>query len=81
MKYPQDHIKDIKRKYGYGDYEKLDSALISAYTTEKIKNINKPTYYLKQLEVTPLNGIAIQSFDDQIIEMNLIQNSIMYGED
>lgn len=81
MQYPQDHIKNIKQKYGYGDYEKLDSDLISAYTTEKIENSSKPTYYLKQLEVTPLNGIAIQSFDDQIIEMNLIQNSIMYGED
>lgn len=81
MNYPQNHINNIKRKYGYADYEKLDSKLINAYTTDPIADNNPPIFCLKKLEVTPLNGIAIQSFDDQIIEMNLIQNSIMYGED
>lgn len=81
MNYTQEHIKNIKLKFGYADYEKLDSSLISAYITEPIKNNMTTSFLLKKLEVTPLNGIAIQSFDDQIIEMNLIQNSIMYGED
>lgn len=81
MQYPQNHIPEIKEKYGYAEYEKLNSELINAYITEPINLNNHPVFHLKKLEVTPLNGIAIQSFDDQILEMNLIQNSIMYGED
>lgn len=81
MNYTQEHIHGIKQKFGYAEYEKLNSELISAYITEPLEPSNRPIFHLKKLEVTPLNGIAIQSFDDQILEMNQIQNSIMYGED
>src|SRR5690606_2567424 len=81
MQYPQDHIPKIKEKFGYADYEKLNSELINAYITDPLEKSDRPLFNLKKLNVTPLNGIAIQSFDDQILEMNLLQNSIMYGED
>jgi predicted ATPase len=81
MQYPQNHIPKIKEKFGYAEYEKLNSSLINAYITDPIEQNNRPLFNLKKLDVTPLNGIAIQSFDDQILEMNLLQNSIMYGED
>jgi predicted ATPase len=81
MQYPQDHIPKIKEKFGYAEYEKLNSELINAYITEPVENSDRLLFNLKKLDVNPLNGIAIQSFDDQILEMNLLQNSIMYGED
>lgn len=81
MQYPQDHIPKIKEKFGYAEYEKLNSELINAYITEPVEDSDRSLFNLKKLDVNPLNGIAIQSFDDQILEMNLLQNSIMYGED
>lgn len=81
MQYPQDHIPKIKEKFGYAEYEKLNSELINAYITEPVEDSRRSLFNLKKLDVNPLNGIAIQSFDDQILEMNLLQNSIMYGED
>lgn len=81
MQYPQDHIPKIKEKFGYAEYEKLNSELINAYITEPVEDSDRSLFNLEKLDVNPLNGIAIQSFDDQILEMNLLQNSIMYGED
>lgn len=76
MNHGAEHISGIKEKYGYESYESLDPKNVNVYVTKK----NENTIELEKINVDPIHGINISSFDDEIIKLNNIQDSLLYGE-
>lgn len=67
------------KERGYDEGELLDSTLVRVYTAEeqKIKGSRKPIQTLVRRDVNPCEGMAIQSFDDQIEALNELQDALI----
>ena len=65
----------ILEEEGYAELETLDIAKLNCYTT---KSNNDNTFSLEQIPVSLDEGIAIESFDDTIEEINRIQDRILW---
>lgn len=72
------HIISLKNKYGYEDNEILDYKKVSLYTTKL--NKDKKSYSLQKSVITEEQGIEVESFDKNILEMDYIQNEILFGD-
>jgi len=80
------HYKAIKEKKGYGINEKLDPNQVAVYCTQseliKIQGASRKQRknILSFITIDKKFGIGVKAFDDSINEMNLIQDTLLYGE-
>jgi hypothetical protein len=72
-----DHAKKIQLKYNYKDEELLSCDKIKLFTTTPDKKTK--TYKLVESSVDREKGIEAKTFDKNIDELNIIQQSIYYG--
>ena len=80
------HYASIKQKFGYKADEKLDPKKVKLYMTgtdlfeidgqKRKKRLNT----LSEAKIDPKYGIAVQTFDKSIEQMNEIQERIVYGD-
>ncbi len=69
--YNDPRMEDMKRRYGYIDEEILQSSCVKAYC---LRNGS-----LESMPVTQEEGIRVDSFDESIREMAIIQRDILFG--
>lgn len=69
--------KNILKEEGYSDLETLDIKKVNCYTT---KSNDDNTYSFIQIPISKNEGIAIESFDNTIEEINRIQDRILWEE-
>ena len=67
--------KHILEEEGYSELETLDVVKVNCYTT---KANNDNTYSLEKIQVSQEEGIAIESFDNTIEEINRIQDRLLW---
>ena len=69
--------KSVMSNYGYKEYETISSENVRAYFTKK-----KPDgfFSLKELKVDSTTGIEAETFDEEILEMNSIQDDLVWGK-
>lgn len=72
------HTKNIQKNYKYDDEELLNSEKVKLYTTNSKKR--SKTFFLKESVITKDNGIEVETFDNNIDQMNEIQNKILFGD-
>ncbi|WP_347019367.1 AAA family ATPase [Acinetobacter calcoaceticus] len=78
MHHDAEHILAVKHKYGYTAEESLNPNNINVYVTRK--NYEENDFLLEKVAVDPVRGININSFDDEIIKLNNIQDALLFGE-
>lgn len=80
-----EHIKNVQKKYGYDDNEKISFKNINVYSTNEIVQKNPITskrnkvLILEKWDIEENLGIKVKSFDNEIDQMNKIQDSLIYG--
>lgn len=80
-----EHIKNVQKKYGYGENEKISCKHINVYSTSDVIKKNVVTgkrgkfLTLEKWDIQENLGIKIKSFDDEIDQMNKIQDNLIYG--
>lgn len=74
-----EHTKKIQKKYEYSNHELLNHEKVILYITEKQENRENQNV-LRQVEIYPDQGMAVDTFDDTIDLMNSIQECLIYGE-
>ncbi|NOQ06090.1 AAA family ATPase [Acinetobacter baumannii] len=72
------HMEAVKEKNGYESWEDLDPKKVNVYVTKF--DHNKKCIQLENVVVDPIKGININSFDDEIIKLNNIQDALLFGE-
>ncbi len=72
------HTKNIQKNYKYEEEELLDFRKVKLYTTNSNKRFKK--FFLKESKITKDNGIEVETFDNNIDQMNEIQNEILFGD-
>jgi len=72
------HTQAVKLKWKYFDNELLDPSRVKLFMTVPTKRKGKG-YTLKPAEITAEDGIAVETFDNTIDEMNSIQEQLLYG--
>ena len=80
MSHTADHIPDIKRKYGYAESDKLIPYDVNVYVTKENNTDSLSSKYnVVKIPVDSVTGIQIESFDNEINNLNKIQHSMLYG--
>ncbi|ENW80132.1 hypothetical protein F908_02330 [Acinetobacter sp. NIPH 284] len=80
-----DHIKNVQKKYGYGENEKISCKHINVYSTnegikkDSVTGKRNKVLFLDKWDIEENFGIKIKSFDDEIDQMNKIQDNLIYG--
>lgn len=72
------HTQAAKLKWNYFEDERLDPSRVKLFMTWPIKRKGKG-YTLKSAEITAEHGIAVETFDKTIDDMNSIQEQLLYG--
>lgn len=78
------HLSAVREKYGYDENDVLAAESVAVYsTTTALFEIDgkkkKRLGTLEKWDVIEHRGIEIKSFDEAIIEMNRVQDAILYG--
>lgn len=80
MSHTADHIPDIKKKYGYAESDKLIPYDVNVYVTKGNNNDSLSSKYsVVKIPVDSVTGVQIESFDNEINNLNKIQHSMLYG--
>lgn len=77
------HFEAVKKKYGYEEWEALNSQKVRAYYTgldPAVKKAKKQMI-LNPVKITPNLGIDVKTFDYTILEMASMQDDLRYGGD
>ncbi|MCX7097961.1 MAG: AAA family ATPase [Methylococcales bacterium] len=78
------HLSAVREKYGYAENDVLAAERVAVYSTttalfEMDGKKKKRLGTLEKWDVIQHRGIEIKSFDEAIIEMNHVQDAILYG--
>ncbi len=85
LHYPDDRVKKIAQEEGYIVQELIDPTKIKVYIAKEalvlVAGNKKKTsvHTLKQADIDKNYGIEVETFDTTIVEMNRIQDSIIWG--
>lgn len=71
------HLAGIRQQFGYGPDEALPAQRTAAYLVSPAGH----GFVFQPIDITPQFGMAVESFDSNIDQMNAMQEAIYYGGD